>query len=125
MAANNVSPVVSERGHGYLVVLWEAMIADSTGLPFTPPAGYDLESVQGFGTFDTSGEVDLEGSNVPGGSGTYAVLKDALGNDITLDAAALKTVLDVHSLYYRPKTAANGGTSAIDVDIYALFRQRN
>lgn len=125
MAANNVSPSIILRGHGYLVVLWEAMIADSTGLPFEPPTGYYLDSVQAFGTFDTSGAVTVEGSNVPGGAGTYATLpRNVLDppDGVVFSAAAIYPIF-ASPLFTRPRTTANGAGGAVDVDVYAFYRQ--
>lgn len=126
MAANNVSPSIALRGHGYLVVLWEAMIADSTGLKFEAPSGYYLDSVQAFGTFDTSGTVTVEGSNVPGGAGTYVTLPrdaQATPDGMVFSAAAIYPVF-APALFVRPRTTANGAGAAVDLDVYAFYRQR-
>ena len=125
MAANNVTPNIKLRGHSYVVVLWEAMIADSTGLKYEPPAGYYLESVQGVGGFDTSGTVLMEGSNDPAAAVFSALNRNTLAtpDDLEFSAAAIFPSF-TPSLFVRPRTTANGAGAAIDVDVYAYYRQR-
>ena len=118
MAANNVAAQISllDGGNGK-VVLWEGMIADSTGDAVTFP-DQELVSLHGYGTFDTSGTITIEGKN---GGGTYGTLQDGIGGAMTFTAAAVKTTL-TPTVSVRPRTTANGAGGLVDVDVYALFR---
>ena len=129
MAANNVTPVVAvvSGGGGAKLATW-AMIADSTGLPVSFP-NYEIASVEGYGTWDTTGKVLLQGSNVEGGAGTYASLLDNSGLG-GIEAPCEFASADgfkapiTDPLYFRPFTSANGAGAAIAVTIIALFKPR-
>jgi len=118
MAANTVA-VSLERESDYVIATWDNMIADSTGEAVDLP-GYELVSAQAKGgAYDTSGEIDIEGSN---DGSTYVVLPDNVdGSDVTFSADGIKAP-GLQTRQYRPKTAANGSAGGVDVDIVAYFR---
>lgn len=112
MATKAISSVT--RQHGKLVVLWEELATGDQGAVFEPPPGYALDSMQFTGTFG-GGTAKIEGSNEPGGAGTYSEV-EATG--VAADGLVFPTG---QALFFRPALA--GGTGG-DVDARALFAER-
>lgn len=102
------------RAHGHIVVLWETMGNADVGASYQPPVGYDLESVHAFGTWG-SATLKMQGSNEP----TASDFQD-LEDTGLVSGGFIKP--NSQALHYRPETSGGTGT---DVDVYALFRQKN
>lgn len=77
-------------------------------------------SVQITGTFGTSGNLQIQGSN----DGTnYVVLTDPQGNDLDITAAGIKQISEV-TKYVRPVVTAGDGTTDLDVTLMAARKYR-
>ena len=104
--SKNVSPA--------LTVTWEEMTESDTAETFEKPRQSDV-CVHVQGTF-AGGTISIEGSNSL--TGTFLVLKDMEGQDLTFTEAGINTVRD-NVQYIRPKTPAGSG---MDIDVFMTMR---
>ncbi len=119
MATVNAVKTIGQNRTG--LVLWEAITATND-----VGSGVELGAVEDvmvhvFGTFPTSGRIDMQGSN--DGETTWTALGDAFdGSAIQFAAAGLKPLGPV-PLLVRPDLGA--GSGAVDLDVYLSFRYKN
>lgn len=95
--------------HGAVLVNWENIPEASDGDPYSPPAGYELKSLQVTGTFGGT-SVTIQGTNEE----TPSVWV----TDSSAATSAAVLVPTAQMLHFRPKTT--GGTGSA-IDINALF----
>lgn len=102
----------TDRQHGTIVVSWVTVSNGDTLAPYQPPVGYDLESVQVQGTFDSE-TFTLTGSN----DGTNFSDFD---NGLSAEGIGYPTA---QTFKFSGSVSSSGGSSA-DLDVHAFFRQR-
>lgn len=97
------------------VITWEALTTTNVDGASVELPYFSDRSVQVIGTFGSSGNLRLQGSN----DGTnWAVLQDPGGTDINITSAGIKQILPV-TRYVRPYVTAGDGTTDLDVILYA------
>lgn len=101
----------------WLLAKWEGLQTSDDGAPVELPA-YSDRCVQVSGTFGVGGTILLEGSN---DGATYATLRDVLGSAISLNAAGLRTPVDLPR-YVRPRVSAGDGDT--DLAVTLLLRRQ-
>lgn len=105
-----MATTVTEQSHPHrgTVRIYEWNIEDGeTGDPIVVPVHADV-TVQMSGTFD-GGTVTLQGALDSGSSPVWATLTDPAGNDVSLTAAGIRTVME--NTYKLRPTETGGGTS--------------
>ena len=117
-----IAAQITYNDDGSLQVLWEALVASEAGAPVNFP-DYKLQSVQGFGNFDTSGTVAFQGSNAVLGTGTFTTMED-VASVATSFAAAGFYAMGADAYWMKPVVTANGAGGLVDVDVYAHFVPR-
>lgn len=105
---------------------WLAIINGNNGNPIGSGAAteggahvdlavYADKCIQFTGTWGAGGSVNLEGSN--DGGTTWAILKDANGNAITMTSAGMAQITE-NPEQIRPRVTAGDGTTAINAYLY-------
>ena len=101
-------------------VLWEAITVGDTGGGVEIGAVENV-TVQVFGTFPTSGRIDIEGSN--DGGTTWAPVGDFwTGAAIQFTAAGLQALGEFPHLIRANLGAGSGG---VDLDVWLAFKYKN
>lgn len=102
--------------HGCTLVQWLGITENDVGQEYEFPGAADC-SVQFAGTFG-GGSIDLQGSNIPGGS-DYLTLLDLEGNSIQASGANIFTIRE-NVRFVRPKQPA--GASGASINVYVLAK---
>lgn len=97
------------------VITWSGLTSGDTGQPLEMP-GWADRSVQVTGSFGTSGNLRLQGSN---DGSNWNTLTDPQGNDINITASKIEQVMEVVR-YMRPIVTA--GTS-VNLTVSILVRR--
>ncbi len=92
--------------------VWAGMITGDTIVAASVPASCGDRSVQFTGTFAGGTSVGLNGSNIPGGAGTYFTLTDPQGNSISARLAACGEQITELTPWLKP-TIASGSADSV------------
>lgn len=92
--------------------VWNTLANGDTG-SLQANSNMQKQMFQVTGTFGVAGSVTLEGSNL---GTTFAPVKDAQGNAITLTAAGIRELEDIPR-FIRPNVTAGDGTTALIVTL--------
>lgn len=104
---------------GWLLAAWSGLLLNDDGAP-VELAAYADRSAQVTGVFGVGGTIVLEGS-IDGVN--YHTLRDPLGNNLSITAAGIKSVLELPR-YLRPRVTAGDGTTALAVTLLLRQQQR-
>lgn len=95
-------------------VTWASLANGDVGQAFLG-AQWSDRSVQIKGTFGTSGEVTLKGSN--DGGTTYATLTDPQGNNLVVTSAKIEQITELVERF-RPEVTNGDGSTALTVIMF-------
>lgn len=108
------------------VITWTGLLNGDHGDPVKMPGSAD-RSVQVLGTLGAGGSVQIQGSNVPAPTTTFAStdfvpLTDPSSTQLDINSLKMEGVLEI-PLWIRPKVTAGDGTTNLTVRM--LFRRSN
>lgn len=103
-----------------LVITWAGLLNGDHGNAVRLPHSGD-KSVQVLGTLGAGGNCQIQGSNVPAASETFAstdfvTLTDPQGNALDVNTLKIEQVME-NSLRIRPKITAGDGTTNLTVQL--------
>ena len=108
-----IAYTVKLSGRSFFVVEWtDLTVADATGFAFQAPA-WSEKSIQVYGAFGVGGIVTIEGCN-DFSETNWVVLKNGVGNDLTILSAKLETVLE-NTYAIRPRITGGNGDTKVTV----------
>jgi hypothetical protein len=96
---------------------WTGMVTGDTIVAQQVQASNGDRSVQASGTFAGGTVIGLNGSNIDGGAGTYFVLTDPQGNNISARTAAFGEQITEITQWIQP-TIGSGSADSVTVNVF-------